>query len=66
MVYQLAENLHCPVSDLKEYPVSELKGWIDFYQEKERREQVKKGNLMAMDFDSEEGIDSLKQLGVIG
>jgi hypothetical protein len=49
-VYQLAENLHMTVTDIKtKMPVSELMGWIAFHGEKHRKQQAKDGNLLAMD-----------------
>lgn len=53
------------VTDLKRYPVDEFNGWLAFYAEKQRRERVEKGDLMALDFESGEGIGQLKKLGLI-
>lgn len=40
--------LHKFVWEVKEMPTSEYLGWVAYFEEKERRKQVKKGNLMAM------------------
>jgi len=55
-LYQLAENLNTPVYELKKnMPSSELTEWIEFHRQKaddkKQQEEVKKGNLMAMDED---------------
>ena len=38
------------VQDVKDrMPTAELMGWVEFYGEKRRKEEVSKGNLLAMD-----------------
>lgn len=52
-LYALAERLHMGVWQLMPMPVSEYFGWIEYVarqnQEAEKEEQIKKGNLLAMD-----------------
>lgn len=66
-VYQLAENLHCPVAQVYALPSSELEGWFLFYAEKSRRERAGKGDLVSL-FDSEnqdEITEGLKSMGFV-
>lgn len=49
-LFQLAENLHTPVYELKRnMPASEFFGWMEFYQARADKES---GNLLAGDADS--------------
>jgi len=41
--------LHKFVWECKELPASEYLGWIAYFEEKERKKEVKRGNIMAMD-----------------
>lgn len=47
----LAEHLHKTVSELEEMPLSEFLNWIRYFEEKNRRLEVEKGNVMAMNED---------------
>ena len=42
-LFQLAENLHTPVTVLKQMGASEFMGWMEFYQHKQDQES---GNLL--------------------
>ena len=50
-LYQIAENLHVPVYELRAHmPSSEFFGWMQFYRQRdEQREQASKGPNMLDD-----------------
>lgn len=50
-VYSLAEVLGKCVHELREMPTTEYFGWIAYFNEKARKREVEKGNLLAMDPD---------------
>lgn len=49
--YSLAEMLHKFLWEVEQLPSSEYMGWIAYFDEKERKKEVEKGNLMAMNED---------------
>jgi hypothetical protein len=47
-VYAIAEVLHKFVWQVEQIPIAEYLGWIAYFEEKDRKQEVKKGNIMAM------------------
>jgi len=57
----LAENLCCPIQDVQALPITELREWMWFFGEKERRRRADSGDLLAMD----DPLEGLKSMGAI-
>jgi len=50
-MYSIAEILHKFVWECEQMSSSEYMGWIAYFDEKERKKEVSKGNLIAMNDD---------------
>lgn len=48
-VYALAEALHKCVYEIEQMPMTEYMGWLAYFEERNRRMEADKGNLLAMD-----------------
>jgi hypothetical protein len=47
----LAEHLHKTVTELEDMPLAEFMDWMRYFEERNRKAEAEKGNLMAMDED---------------
>lgn len=50
-MYALAHALHKCVYEIGQMPTSEYMGWLLFFAEQNRQQEVSKGNLLAMNED---------------
>jgi len=60
-VCQLSENLGLPIQEVQAFPITELREWMWFFGEKERRRKAESGDLLSMD----DPFEGLKSMGAI-